>query len=64
MVTERLLIYFSSKDVVKHLSIIMQLQLKALANVLPHREQVASLILFSRHGISMYVCAHKSAKAN
>lgn len=44
VVAEQLVIYISEKDVVKHLSIIMQLQLKALANVPPHWEQTASLI--------------------
>lgn len=44
VVAEQLVIYVCEKDVAKHLSIIMQLQLKALANVPPHWERTASLI--------------------
>lgn len=56
VVAEQLVIYISGKDVLKHLSIITQLQLKALANVLPHWEQAISLILFSERCICVYVC--------
>lgn len=55
-VAEQLVIYISGKDVAKHLSIIMQLQLKALANVPPHWERTASLIWFSRRCVSPCVC--------
>lgn len=56
VVAKQLAIYISGKDVAKHLSIIMQLQLKALANVPPHWERTASLIWFSRRCISPCVC--------
>lgn len=61
VVAEQLVIYISEKDVVKHLSIIMQLQLKALANVPPHWERTASLIWFSRRCISPRACVRESA---
>lgn len=45
-VERRLVIYISGKCVLKHLSIITQLQLKAQANVPPQWEQASALILF------------------
>lgn len=56
MVAGQLVIYISGKYVLKHLSIMMQLQLKAPANVLPHWDQVISLILLSKWCICVHEC--------
>lgn len=56
MVAGQLVIYISGKSVLKHLSIIRELQLKAPANVLSYWEQAISLILFSNSSY-IYMCA-------
>lgn len=55
MVAGQLVIYISGKSVLKHLSIIRELQLKAPANVLSHWEQAISLILFSNSSVYIYI---------
>lgn len=57
MVAVQLVIYISGKSVLKHLSIISQLQLKAPATVPPSLEQAISLMLLSKFCVQhMCVC--------
>lgn len=56
MVAGQLVIYISGKSVLKYLSIITQVQLKAPANVPPHWEQAILLILFCKLSLSIYTC--------
>lgn len=62
MVAGQLVIYISGKSVLKHLSIIRELQLKAPANVLSHWEQAISLILFSKSSVYIYIYIYVCAR--